>query len=126
MKKVRDYINISNTSQGTVSLNCSYREGDTLITIFHDIPPARECLTGAKIPIDDWNRVKNTEIVKGYIEEKILLPEKTKVTIGQERRGTSEPVPTGELAETSLSNLVFGKEAQVRSGSRLAKTKLQG
>ena len=124
MKKTTGTICISNTSQGTVSLNCSYREGDNLVTIYHDIPPARQCLTGAVIPIEDWNRVKDSQIVQALIDTKILLPEKKKVTIDQETWKTFIPVPTGELAEVSLDNLVKNKEPITRVGTRKAKTKL--
>lgn len=120
------YIYIQNTSQGKVALNCSYREGDNLVSIFHDVLPARQCITGAKIPIDDWNRVKNSEAIKALIETGILLPEKKKVTIDQETRATSVPVPTGELAQASLDNLIKGNEAEARAGSRKAKLKLKG
>lgn len=124
MKKTTGSINISNTSQGTVSLNCSYREGDNLVTIYHDIPPARQCITGACIPIEDWNRVKDSHIVQALVDTKILLVEKKKVTIDQETWKTSIPVPTGELAEVSLDNLVKNKEPVTRVGTRKAKTRL--
>lgn len=125
MKKTTGTISISNTSQGTVSLNCSYRDGENLVTIYHDIPPARMCLTGATIPIEDWNRVKDSPIVQALIDTKILLPEKKKVTIDQETWKTSVPVPTGELAEHSLDNIAKGNTAKVKQGSRTAKTKLK-
>lgn len=126
MKQVTGFINISNTSQGTISLNCSYREGDNLVSIFHDIPTARECLTGARVPIADWNRIKDTKPIQALIDTKILLPEKKKVTIDQETWKSSDPKPTGELANVSLSNLVLGNTAETRSGGRKAKTNLKG
>lgn len=126
MSKTTGTINISNTSQGTVSLNCSYREGENLVTIFHDILPARECITGKAVPIEDWNRVKGTDIVARLIEAGTLLSEKRKVTIDQETWKASDPKPTGELADASLSNLVRGNSAQTVKGSRKAKTNLKG
>jgi len=123
--KTTGYINISNTSQGTVSLNCSYREGDTLVPLFYDILPARMCITGTKVPIEDWNRIKGTEIIAALIDTGILLPEKKKVTIDQETWKVSDPKPTGELAEHSLNTLAKGKSAKVKQGTRTAKTSLK-
>lgn len=126
MKQTTGFINISNTSQGTISLNCSYRDGDNLVTIFHDVPTARECLMGAKVPIEDWNRIKDSEPIKALVDTKILLPQKSKVTIDQETWKASDPKPTGALADVSLSNLAKGNTAETRQGSRKAKTNLKG
>ena len=120
-----DKIAISNTTQGMISLNCSFEGKDgRFTTIYHDIPPAREMVC-AFIPREDWNRVKGTQVVKGLVDNGYLLPEKQKVTIDQETWKSSVPEPTGELAEHSLSTLAYeGKEATTVVGSRKARTKL--
>jgi len=121
-----DEIAISNTTQGTISLNCSFEGKDgRFITIYHDIPPAREMVC-AFIPREDWNRVKGTHVIKGLVDNGFLLPEKQKVTIDQETWKASVPEPTGELAEHSLNTLSYeGKEATTVVGSRKARTKLR-
>jgi hypothetical protein len=120
-----DKIAISNTTQGMISLNCSFEGKDgRFTTIYHDIPPAREMVC-AFIPREDWNRVKGTQVVKGLVDNGYLLPEKQKVTIDQETWKSSVPEPTGELAEHSLNTLAYeGKEATTVVGSRKARTKL--
>lgn len=120
-----DKIAISNTTQGMISLNCSFEGKDgRFTTIYHDIPPAREMVC-AFIPREDWNRVKGTQVVKGLVDNGYLLPEKQKVTIDQETWKSSVPEPTGELAEHSLNTLSYeGKEATTVVGSRKARTKL--
>lgn len=121
-----DTIAISNTTQGMISLNCSYEGKDgRMITIYHDIPPAREMVC-AFIPREDWKRVKDSKVVKGLVENGYLLPEKRKVTIDQETWKASVPEPTGELAEHSLASLATeGKEATTVVGSRKARTRLK-
>jgi len=120
-----DKIAISNTTQGMISLNCSFEGKDgRFTTIYHDIPPAREMVC-AFIPREDWNRVKGTQVVKGLVDNGYLLPEKQKITIDQETWKSSVPEPTGELAEHSLNTLSYeGKEATTVVGSRKARTKL--
>ena len=120
-----DKIAISNTTQGMISLNCSFEGKDgRFTTIYHDISPAREMVC-AFIPREDWNRVKGTQVVKGLVDNGYLLPEKQKVTIDQETWKSSVPEPTGELAEHSLNTLSYeGKEATTVVGSRKARTKL--
>ena len=122
----RDFIYVSNTTQGTIALNCSFMGKDgRLVETFHDIPPAR-IQFGVRIPRADWDRVKNTPIVKAWVDGKFLLPEKRKVTIDQETLTTSSPVPTGELAEIGLGSLMKGNTAKTREGSRTADTQLKG
>ncbi len=122
-----DTIAISNTTQGIISLNCSFEDkGGKMVTIFHDIQPARECVC-AFVPREDWNRIKNTTVIKALVDGGMLLPEKKKVTIDQETWKTSVPEPTGELADHNLGNLAGeGAEAISHKGSRKAKTKLRG
>ena len=123
----KESIYISNTSQGIISLNCSYvGECGEMVAVFHDIPPARVCI-GISIPKEDWNRVKHTQIVQALVDTKILLPEKKKVMIDQETWKASDPQPTGELAEASLNNLTKANtEATTVVGSRKSRTKLKG
>jgi hypothetical protein len=125
MKQTTGFINISNTTQGTISLNCSYREGDTVVSRFYDVLPARECITGCKVPIEDWNRIKDSPAIVGLIDDGKLLPDKKKVTIDQETRAVSDPKPSGELAEHTLGNLAKGGTAKVKQGGRVAKTTLK-
>lgn len=123
-KTAKDTIYISNTTQGKICLNCSHYVDGKLIPIFYDILPARESL-GIQIPIEDWNRVKNTEIVQNWVEGGFLLPEKKKVTIDQETWKTTLPEPTGELKDASISNLAKGNEATTVEGTRRSKTRLK-
>lgn len=122
----QDTIAISNTTQGMISLNCSFEGKDgRFTTLYHDIPPAREMVC-AFIPREDWNRVKGTPVIKGMVDNGYLLPEKRKVTIDQETWKASVPEPTGELADISLNTLAAeGKEATTVVGSRKARTKLR-
>lgn len=122
----QDTIAISNTTQGMISLNCSFEGKDgRFTTLYHDIPPAREMVC-AFIPREDWNRVKGTPVIKGMVDNGYLLPEKRKVTIDQETWKASVPEPTGELADMSLNTLAGeGKEATTIVGSRKARTKLR-
>ena len=123
----KDSLYISNTTQGTITLNCSFidKEGK-FVDVYHNIPPARQCF-GVQIPRADWDRVKNTQIVSAWVSGGFLLPEKKKVTIDQETDKTSDPKPTGDLAEASLSNLVKGNDAVLVSNmGRKSKSSLMG
>lgn len=123
-KTAKDTIYISNTTQGALCLNCSYYVDGKLVPVYHNILPARQSI-GVAIPIEDWNRVKDTEIVQNWIEGGFLLPEKKKVTIDQETWKTTVPEPTGELKEASISNLAKGNEATTVEGTRRSKTRLK-
>ena len=124
---MKDTLYVANTSQGPITLNCSfYDKGNNYVTKYYTILPARECVIGTQIERDDWDRIKDTEIVKAWIDNGTLLPEKKKVTIDQETWKTSVPEPTGELADASLDNLAKGKKAKTRVGSRDANTELKG
>lgn len=123
----KDFLYVSNTTQGPIALNCSYVDRDgKMVDVYHTIPPARQ-MFGVKVPRADWDRVKNTQIVKAWVDGGFLLPEKRKVTIDQETEKTSDPKPTGDLAAASLSNLVKGNEAVLISNmGRKSKSSLRG
>jgi hypothetical protein len=128
MANKKDSLYVSNTTQGTIILNCSFSDKDgNVVDVFHHVPPARQCF-GVLVPREDWDRVKKTHIVSAWVAGGFLLPEKKKVTIDQETEKTTSPKPTGELEEASLTNLVKGNVATVHSlsGKKSSKTSLQG
>lgn len=123
---MKDTLYVANTSQGPITLNCScYDKDNNYVTKYYTILPARECVVGTLLERDDWDRIKDTEIIKAWIDSGVLLPEKKKVTIDQETWKTSVPEPTGELADASLSNLAKGRKARTTVGSRNAQTELK-
>ena len=128
MSNKKDSLYISNTTQGNIILNCSFVDKDgKVVDVFHQVPPARQCF-GIQVPREDWERLRKSGAVNALIEGGFLLPEKRKVTIDQETEKVSDPKPTGELAEASLTNLVKGNVATVHSlsGKKSSKTSLQG
>jgi hypothetical protein len=123
--KSSTHIVVSNTTQSTISLNCSFiGKDEKMVPIYHDIQPARVCIC-AKIPREDWDRVKDTPAVIGMIESGALLPEKKKVTIDQETDKVSDPQPEGELAESAKILKKDGEKAVNRVGTREGETKLK-